>query len=79
MGDAKLLSCTHRVVYQPFFHILANSIAAQIGEEEPLAIISTTLVAYAFSSILTGLSFFLLGALKLGVVVGFFPRHILVG
>jgi MFS superfamily sulfate permease-like transporter len=26
-----------------------------------------------------GLAFFLLGALKLGVVVGFFPRHILVG
>jgi hypothetical protein len=27
----------------------------------------------------TGLSFFLLGALKLGVIIGFFPRHILVG
>ena len=26
-----------------------------------------------------GLAFFLLGALKLGVVVGFFPRHIFVG
>lgn len=28
---------------------------------------------------LPGLAFFLLGALKLGVIVGFFPRHILVG
>ena len=28
---------------------------------------------------LAGLAFFLLGALKLGVIVGFFPRHILVG
>ncbi|TFK22839.1 hypothetical protein FA15DRAFT_671086 [Coprinopsis marcescibilis] len=63
----------------PFFHILANSIAAQIGEDRPRDIIATTLVAYAFSSILTGVTFFLLGALKLGVLVGFFPRHILVG
>ncbi|KAH9475182.1 hypothetical protein JR316_0012293 [Psilocybe cubensis] len=63
----------------PFFHILATSIASEIGEDQPLAIVATTLVAYAFSSILTGLAFFLLGALKLGVVVGFFPRHILVG
>ncbi|KAF5319323.1 hypothetical protein D9619_008654 [Psilocybe cf. subviscida] len=63
----------------PFFHILATDIAAEIGDDQPLAIIATTLVAYALSSILTGLSFLLLGALKLGVVVGFFPRHILVG
>jgi MFS superfamily sulfate permease-like transporter len=27
----------------------------------------------------TGLSFFLLGFLKLGLLIGFFPRHILVG
>jgi MFS superfamily sulfate permease-like transporter len=26
-----------------------------------------------------GLSFLILGMLKLGVIVGFFPRHILVG
>jgi len=26
-----------------------------------------------------GLSFFILGALKLGAVIGFFPRHILIG
>ena len=64
---------------QPFFHILASSIASQIGEDKPREIIATTLAAYALSSILTGLSFFLLGALKLGVIVGFFPRHILVG
>jgi SulP family sulfate permease len=94
---------------------MASSIADQIGEDDPASIIATTLVAYSFSSILTGeyaspifslhqgnlplqmilirpptvefkstnpssgLSFFLLGALKLGTVVGFFPRHILVG
>ncbi|KAJ7902840.1 sulfate transporter family-domain-containing protein [Mycena olivaceomarginata] len=63
----------------PFFHILATSIAQEIGPEHPQEIICTTLVAYALSSVLTGLSFFLLGFLKLGTLIGFFPRHILVG
>ncbi|KAJ7186860.1 sulfate transporter family-domain-containing protein [Mycena filopes] len=63
----------------PFFHILAASIAHEIGPEYPQEIICTTLVAYALSSVLTGLSFFLLGFLKLGLLIGFFPRHILVG
>ena len=61
---------------------------------------STTIAAFALSSILTGgflndrsgllvgsltdlhysgSTFFLLGYMKLGVIVGFFPRHILVG
>lgn len=64
---------------QPFFHILANTIAAEIGEDNPHAILATTVVAFSLSSILTGLSFFLLGALRLGSLIGFFPRHILVG
>ncbi|KAF6756738.1 vacuole protein [Ephemerocybe angulata] len=63
----------------PFFHILANDIADVVGNENPEAVIATTLVAFAFSSLLTGFVFFMLGALKLGVIVGFFPRHILVG
>ncbi|KAJ3551621.1 hypothetical protein NP233_g13047 [Leucocoprinus birnbaumii] len=63
----------------PFFHMIANSIATEIGENHPREVIATTLVAFSLSSILTGLSFFLLGALKLGSIVGFFPRHILVG
>jgi len=37
------------------------------------------MVAFAFSSILTGLVFFTLGAFKLGSLIGYFPRHILVG
>ncbi|KAJ7485150.1 sulfate transporter family-domain-containing protein [Mycena galericulata] len=63
----------------PFFHILAASIAREIGPDHPQEVICTTLVAFALSSILTGLSFFLLGFLKLGLLIGFFPRHILVG
>ena len=33
---------------------MATTIASEIGEDDPLAIIATTLAAYAFSSILTG-------------------------
>jgi SulP family sulfate permease len=63
----------------PFFHIIASTIAREIGENQPEEVIATTLVAFAMSSVLTGLSFFLLGALRLGALIGFFPRHILVG
>ncbi|KAG1764436.1 sulfate transporter family-domain-containing protein [Suillus occidentalis] len=63
----------------PFFHILASTIARDIGDEYPKQIIATTIAAFALSSILTGLSFFLLGYLRLGSLIGFFPRHILVG
>lgn len=37
------------------------------------------MVAFALSSILMGLTFFALGAMKLGSLSEFFPRHILVG
>ncbi|KAJ3746096.1 sulfate transporter family-domain-containing protein [Lentinula detonsa] len=63
----------------PFYHILAARIAYAIGEDKPAEVIATTIVAYALSSVLTGLSFLLLGALRLGALIGFFPRHILVG
>lgn len=63
----------------PFFHILASTIARDIGEENVREVIATTLVAFALSSFLTGLSFLLLGYLRLGLLIGFFPRHILVG
>lgn len=63
----------------PFFHSMAFSILSQIGEENQDAVISTTIVTFAVSSIVTGLVFFLLGKCKLGSLVGFFPRHILVG
>ena len=77
----------------PFFHILVNIIQTEVGDNVSLtamrlgdilipqdeAIISTTMMAFAFSSVLTGLVFFALGAFKLGAMVGYFPRHILVG
>ncbi|CAK9436358.1 uncharacterized protein LODBEIA_P09160 [Lodderomyces beijingensis] len=65
----------------PFFHNMAFAIAKTMGNDGmgDDAIIATTIASYAVSSIVTGLVFFLLGKLKLGVLVGFFPRHILVG
>ena len=47
--DLALMTCV-----KPFFHLIANSIAAEVGEDDPHAIMATTMVAFAFSSILTG-------------------------
>ena len=63
----------------PFYHILVKTIIDEVGEDNPGAIISTTLAAYALSSIFIGLTFLLLGWLRLGRLIEFFPRHILVG
>lgn len=63
----------------PFFHSMTATLVAEIGEENPHKVISTAILAYALSSIVTGLVFFSLGYAKLGSLVGFFPRHILVG
>ncbi|EGV62132.1 hypothetical protein CANTEDRAFT_125700 [Yamadazyma tenuis ATCC 10573] len=64
----------------PFFHAMASSILAEIGNgSNNDTVIATTIVTYAISSVVTGLIFYVLGKLKLGSLVGFFPRHILVG
>ncbi|KAH8547801.1 sulfate transporter family-domain-containing protein [Umbelopsis sp. PMI_123] len=57
----------------------ADSITRQIGEDKPHQVVATTIIAFAISSIMTGVAFYILGALKLGSLIGFFPRHILVG
>lgn len=63
----------------PFFHSMALSINAEMAGQSQQAILATVIVTYAFSSVVTGVVFLLLGKLKLGSLVGFFPRHILVG
>ncbi|KNG48723.1 short chain dehydrogenase reductase [Stemphylium lycopersici] len=63
----------------PFFHKMAYSIMNQMEGKPPEAVIATTIVSYCLSSILTGLIFLALGAFKLGNLVSFFPRHILIG
>ncbi|KAH6083959.1 hypothetical protein HBI65_204670 [Parastagonospora nodorum] len=63
----------------PFFHKMAYSIMERMEGQSPEAIIATTIVAYCTSSVLTGLIFLGLGSFKLGNLVSFFPRHILIG
>lgn len=50
-------SIVSRHRFQPFFHILAQSISAYIGEDKPHEILATTMVAFAFSSVLTGICY----------------------
>lgn len=52
---------------------------ARVGEDKPRAVIATTVLSYSISSILTGLVFFIMGRCRLGSLIGFFPRHILIG
>lgn len=63
----------------PFFHKMAFTILARVGEDKPRAVLATTVLSYALSSILTGVIFFLMGQCRLGSLIGFFPRHILIG
>jgi len=58
---------------------MAFAIIQEVGEDNPKAVVATTILAFSISSIVTGLVFFALGALRLGSLIGFFPRHILVG
>lgn len=58
---------------------MAITILNRVGEDNPKSVLATTVVSYALSSILTGVVFFGLGTMRLGSLIGFFPRHILVG
>ncbi|KAK3943747.1 sulfate transporter family-domain-containing protein [Diplogelasinospora grovesii] len=63
----------------PFFHSMAAKITDIVGEDNPDAVIATTITSYALSSMLTGAVFYLMGKFKFGHIVGFIPRHILIG
>ncbi|KAH8808201.1 sulfate transporter family protein-like protein [Xylogone sp. PMI_703] len=63
----------------PFFHKMAFLIMAKVGEDNPQAVIATTITSYAISSVITGIVFFLMGSCGFGYIVGFIPRHILIG
>ena len=49
------------------------------GENSKDIIRATVIAAYSLSTLLTGIAFFVLGFCKLGSLIGFFPRHILIG
>ncbi|KAL1593517.1 hypothetical protein SLS59_009213 [Nothophoma quercina] len=63
----------------PFFHKMAYSIMERMEGESAEAVMATTITSYCLSSILTGLIFLALGGFRLGTLVSFFPRHILIG
>ena len=63
----------------PFFHKMAFTVLHKIGQGNPKAVLATTILSFSVSSILTGAVFFLMGACGLGSLIGFFPRHILIG
>ena len=63
----------------PFFHQMAFTILQRVGQDNPKSVLATTILAFSVSSILTGLVFFLMGTCGLGSLIGFFPRHILIG
>lgn len=63
----------------PFFHNMAATITDIVGEDRPEAVIATTITSYALSSMMTGAVFYLMGKFKFGYIVGFIPRHILIG
>ena len=61
---------------------MASTIIQHVGRdtENSKEIIRATVIAtYSISTLLTGLAFFLLGFCRLGSLIGFFPRHILIG
>ncbi|KAF9198266.1 hypothetical protein BGZ49_000950 [Haplosporangium sp. Z 27] len=63
----------------PFLHLMAETVVARVGAENRDAVLATTILAYAISTLMTGLVFMALGYFELGSLIGFFPRHILVG
>ncbi|KAJ0134292.1 Efflux pump atB [Fusarium oxysporum f. sp. albedinis] len=63
----------------PFFHNIAAKITEVVGEGNPDAVIATTIVSFSLSTMMTGLMFYLMGRFKVGYIVGFIPRHILIG
>lgn len=81
LGGSKFESCvgSEMIEVVPFFHSIANSIAMSLDGAPQKDVLATTITAYALSSVVTGLVFFLLGYLNLGTLVGFFPQHILLG
>jgi SulP family sulfate permease len=50
-----------------------------IGPGKEDAKIATVIVTYSLSSVVSGIAFLLMAYFRLGTLIGFFPRHILVG
>ncbi|KAF8207343.1 sulfate transporter family-domain-containing protein [Mycena galopus ATCC 62051] len=62
----------------PFLRGVASDIRGALGDDHP-GLIPTVMAAYALTSFLTGCAFFVLGLLRLGTVVAYFPQTVLTG
>ena len=58
---------------------MAATITGLVGEDNPDAVIATTITSYILSAMLTGAVFYSMGKFKFGYIIGFIPRHILIG
>ncbi|CAN8098492.1 unnamed protein product [Discula destructiva] len=62
----------------PFLRGVASDIRDALGDDSD-SVVPTVMVAYALSSVLTGIVFLLLGALGLGRLISYFPPTVLTG
>lgn len=62
----------------PFLARICYLVEGQMKNESDHAILATIVVAFALSTVLTGLVFLVIGYFKMGSVLSFFPRHILI-
>ncbi|KAJ7183837.1 hypothetical protein C8R46DRAFT_520095 [Mycena filopes] len=62
----------------PFLRGAANDIRSALGDDHP-GLIPTVMAAYALTSFMTGFAFIILGLLRLGTVVAYFPQTVLTG
>ncbi|KAJ8330548.1 hypothetical protein O5D80_001526 [Batrachochytrium dendrobatidis] len=63
----------------PFLHIMCETIVKEMSGSSTHDITATIMTSYAMSTLLTGIVFLILGIFKLGSLIQFFPRHILIG
>ncbi|KAJ7247016.1 sulfate transporter family-domain-containing protein [Mycena rebaudengoi] len=62
----------------PFLRGIGSDIRGALGDSHP-GLIPTVMAAYALTSFLTGAAFIVLGLLKLGTLVAYFPQTVLTG
>jgi MFS superfamily sulfate permease-like transporter len=62
----------------PFLRSIAISIRKELGNGHP-GTLPNIMVAYASTSLLLGVVFFVLAALRCGSLAGYFPRTVMTG
>ncbi|KAJ3067722.1 hypothetical protein HDU98_009069 [Podochytrium sp. JEL0797] len=68
-----------QIEVMPFLYLIVASIESQMASGDQASVVATIMVAFSMSTIMTGIVFFLLAHFKLGNMVQFFPRQVLIG